>query len=61
MVIEKVSPTFACRPDSGGTGNGNASGARSLSRQHGYCLQNGNAARPRYWNDGTMNHGVIGK
>ena len=44
------------------TGNGNAFGARSLlETEHGYCLQNRNAARPRYQNDSTMNHEIIDK
>ena len=32
-----------------------------LETEHGYCVQNRNAAGPRYWNDGTMNHDIIDK
>ena len=53
---------LAVRPNRGRTGNGNASGATSLlETKLGYCLQNRNAARPRYQNDNTVNHEIIDK
>ena len=53
---------LAVRPNSGRTGNGNASGARSLlETELGYCLQYRNAARSGYQKDNTVNHEIIDK